>query len=37
MGTPAINLRHFMKSYIHFKNLGDIIRRIEELEKKADG
>lgn len=35
MGTPAINLRHFMKSYIHFKNLGDIIKRIEDLEKKT--
>jgi UDP-3-O-[3-hydroxymyristoyl] glucosamine N-acyltransferase len=37
MGTPAINLRQYMKSYIHFKNLSDVIRRIEDLEKKAGG
>jgi UDP-3-O-[3-hydroxymyristoyl] glucosamine N-acyltransferase len=34
MGSPAINLRQYMKSYIHFKNLQEIVDRIEELEKK---
>lgn len=34
MGSPAINLRQFMKSYIHFKNLGDIAQRLDDLEKK---
>jgi UDP-3-O-[3-hydroxymyristoyl] glucosamine N-acyltransferase len=35
MGSPAIRLRQFMKSYIHFKNLDEILKRIEELEKKT--
>jgi UDP-3-O-[3-hydroxymyristoyl] glucosamine N-acyltransferase len=34
MGSPAINLRHFMKSYIHFRNLDKLADRISELEKK---
>jgi UDP-3-O-[3-hydroxymyristoyl] glucosamine N-acyltransferase len=34
MGSPAINLRQYMKSYIHFKNFQGIVDRIEELEKK---
>ncbi len=34
MGSPAINLRQYMKSYIHFKNLGDLVARIETLEKE---
>ncbi|MDT8393586.1 MAG: UDP-3-O-(3-hydroxymyristoyl)glucosamine N-acyltransferase [Bacteroidales bacterium] len=36
MGSPAINLRQFMKSYIHFKNLGDIAQRLDDLEKKIN-
>jgi len=36
MGSPAINLRQYMKSYIHFKNLDKIIDRIDSLEKKVD-
>jgi len=35
MGSPAIRLRQYMKSYIHFKNLDEILKRIEELEKKT--
>lgn len=35
MGSPALNLRQFMKSYIHFKNLDKILARIDELEKKV--
>jgi UDP-3-O-[3-hydroxymyristoyl] glucosamine N-acyltransferase len=34
MGSPAINLRQYMKSYIHFKNFQQIVDRLEELEKK---
>lgn len=34
MGSPAINLRQYMKSYIHFKNLDGIVNRLNELEKK---
>lgn len=35
MGSPAINLRQYMKSYIHFKNFQQIVDRLEELEKKV--
>lgn len=34
MGSPAINIKDFHKSYIHFKNLDEIVKRIEELETK---
>ena len=37
MGSPAINLRQYMKSYIHFKNLQQIVDRLDELEKKVGG
>jgi UDP-3-O-[3-hydroxymyristoyl] glucosamine N-acyltransferase len=36
MGSPSINFRQYMKSYIHFKNLDKIIDRIDALEKKTD-
>ena len=36
MGSPSINLRQYMKSYIHFKNLQSIVDRIDDLEKKID-
>lgn len=36
MGSPAINLRQYMKAYIHFKNLQDIADRLSALEKKID-
>lgn len=35
MGSPAINIKDFHKSYIHFKNFDAIIRKIEELEEKV--
>lgn len=35
MGSPAINLRQYMKSYIHFKNFQQIVDRLDELEKKV--
>lgn len=34
MGAPAYDIRAFHKSYIHFKNLDDIVKRLEKLEKK---
>ncbi len=37
MGSPAINLRQYMKSYIHFKNLQQIVDRLDDLEKKVGG
>ena len=36
MGSPAINLRQYMKSYIHFKNLQGIVERLDGLEKKMN-
>ncbi len=35
MGSPAIDIKDFHKSYIHFKNLDKLVKRIEELEKKS--
>jgi UDP-3-O-[3-hydroxymyristoyl] glucosamine N-acyltransferase len=37
MGSPAINLRQYMKSYIHFRNLQSFADRLDKLEKKARG
>ncbi|HNQ66772.1 MAG TPA: UDP-3-O-(3-hydroxymyristoyl)glucosamine N-acyltransferase [Bacteroidales bacterium] len=34
MGAPAYEIRAYHKSYIHFKNLDDIVKRLESLEKK---
>jgi len=34
MGAPAFDIRAFHKSYVHFKNLDDIVKRLEKLEKK---
>ncbi len=34
MGAPAYDLRAYHKSYVHFKNLDDIVKRLEQLEKK---
>lgn len=33
-GSPAFEIGKYRKSYIHFKNLNDIKRKIDELEKK---
>ncbi|RLD82266.1 MAG: UDP-3-O-(3-hydroxymyristoyl)glucosamine N-acyltransferase, partial [Bacteroidetes bacterium] len=35
MGSPSINFRQYMKSYIHFKNFQQIVDRLDELEKKV--
>ncbi len=34
MGSPAFNIRKFHRSYVHFKNLSDIVSRLDALEKK---
>lgn len=33
-GSPALQYNTWSKSYVHFKNLGDIVKRIDQLEKK---
>ncbi len=33
-GSPAFNYGEFNKSFVHFKNLPEIISRIEEIDKK---
>ena len=32
-GSPAFHLPDFLRAYVHFKNLGNITRRIAQLEK----
>ncbi|PLX09364.1 MAG: UDP-3-O-(3-hydroxymyristoyl)glucosamine N-acyltransferase [Marinilabiliales bacterium] len=34
MGAPAYDIREYHKSYVHFKNLDKIVKRLDELEKK---
>ncbi len=36
MGAPAYDIRQYHKSYIHFKNLDKIVKRLDELEKKLN-
>lgn len=36
MGSPAIGIKDFHKSYIHFKNLDKLVKRLDELEKKTN-
>lgn len=36
-GSPAIDLKEFYKSYAGFKNLPDILKRLNELERKVQG
>ena len=33
-GSPALNYGDFNKSYVHFKNLPQLIKKIDKLEKK---
>ncbi len=33
-GSPAFDIRKYMQSYVHFRNLGNIVERISKLEKK---
>jgi hypothetical protein len=34
MGSPAWEASKYRKSYIHFRNLEQIVERIEKLEEK---
>ncbi|MCK9254959.1 MAG: UDP-3-O-(3-hydroxymyristoyl)glucosamine N-acyltransferase [Bacteroidales bacterium] len=34
MGAPAFDIRAYHRAYVHFKNLDDIVKRLENLEKK---
>ncbi|MCC7301755.1 MAG: UDP-3-O-(3-hydroxymyristoyl)glucosamine N-acyltransferase [Bacteroidia bacterium] len=34
MGSPAFEVTRYRKSYIHFRNLDDLVKRVEVLEKK---
>lgn len=34
MGAPAFEIRDYQKSYIHFKNLDKIVKRLDELERQ---
>lgn len=36
-GSPAIDYGNYVKSYVHFKNLPNIVKTINDLEKKVDG
>ncbi len=36
-GTPAFDFRSYSKSYIHFKNLPQIIKRLDQIEKEQHG
>jgi UDP-3-O-[3-hydroxymyristoyl] glucosamine N-acyltransferase len=36
-GSPALGYGDFNKSYVHFKNLPKIMKRINDLEKKLNG
>ena len=33
-GSPAFDISSYRKSYVHFRNLGKIKDKIDELEKK---
>lgn len=35
MGSPAFDIRRYQRASIHFRNLSDIVNRINELEKKV--
>ncbi|NTW32869.1 MAG: UDP-3-O-(3-hydroxymyristoyl)glucosamine N-acyltransferase, partial [Bacteroidetes bacterium] len=34
MGSPAFEVSKYRKSYIHFRNLSDLVNRVENLEKE---
>lgn len=36
MGTPAFDIRAYHRAYIHFKNLDDIVKRIDSIENKLN-
>ena len=35
-GTPALEILHYKRSFIHFKNLDSLVKRINELEKRLE-
>lgn len=35
-GAPAFNIKEYLRSYVHFKNLPKLVARIEELEKELE-
>ncbi|MBT8323815.1 MAG: UDP-3-O-(3-hydroxymyristoyl)glucosamine N-acyltransferase, partial [Winogradskyella sp.] len=36
-GSPALAYGDYNKSYVHFKNLPQIVKNINNIEKKVDG
>ncbi len=36
-GSPAFNIRDYQRSYVHFRRLDRIVKRINELERKLKG
>jgi UDP-3-O-[3-hydroxymyristoyl] glucosamine N-acyltransferase len=36
MGSPAIDIANHRRSLVHFKNLSDIVKRIDDLEKRMN-
>ena len=36
-GSPAIGYGDYNKSYVHFKNLPKIVKKINDIEKYIDG
>ncbi len=37
LGSPAFDVVKYRKSYVHFKNLDELVKKVDELEKKIDG
>lgn len=35
-GSPALSYGSYNKSYVHFRNLGELVKKINELEKKLN-
>lgn len=36
-GSPAFNVREYQRSYVHFRRLDTIVKRINDLERKTKG
>lgn len=36
MGAPAFDIKAYHRAYVHFKNLDDIVKRLEALEKQIN-
>lgn len=34
-GSPAFNIRDYQRSYVHFRRLDTLVKRVNELERKA--